>query len=169
MRSIDDYNNSRQDGQEIFDINDENTRKEIESIQKIAEKRGVNITFDESKFKGDDSNAFYEYDKNGNVANIVLNPNSSTKKYVQNLVIHEMTHSFEGSKEYDRLSKTVLDYAKSKGEYDTAFQDLKRTYQDVYGDNPNFNKMVEKEAVANILGEKLGDQQFIEDLVNGTY
>jgi hypothetical protein len=38
-KSIDAYNNSRQEGDKIFDINDENTRKEIDAIQKIAEKR----------------------------------------------------------------------------------------------------------------------------------
>ena len=116
-KSIDAYNNSRQEGEKIFDINDENTKKEIDAIQKVAEKRGLNVTFDESRFNNNNINAFYEYDDNGNVAGIVLNPNTSTKKYVQNLVVHEMTHSFEGSKEYDKLSKAVLDYAKSKGEY----------------------------------------------------
>lgn len=169
MRSIDNYNNSRQEGEKIFDINDENTRKEVESIQKIAEKRGVNITFDESRFDSSDTNAFYEYDEDGNVANIILNPNSTSKKYVENLAIHEMTHSFEGSKEYDRLSRAVLDYAKRTGEYDKAFEDLKATYEKVYGNSANLDSIVEKEAVANILGEKLGDQEFVNDLVNGTY
>lgn len=79
-----------------------------------------------------------------------------------------MTHSFEGSKEYDKLSKAVLDYAKSKGEYNKAFQDLKNTYAGVYS-GEKLNQVVEKEAVANILGEKLGSKEFINDLVNGTY
>ena len=168
MKSIDNYNNSRQEGQEIFDINNEETRKEIESIQKVAEKRGINITFDESRFDNTDTNAFYEYDEKGNVANIVLNPNSTSKKYVQNLVIHEMTHSFEGSKQYDSLSKAILDYAKSKGEYQNAFNDLMNTYSKVYS-GENLNKIVEKEAVANILGEKLGDKEFVDSLVNNQY
>lgn len=167
-KSIDAYNNSRQEGDKIFDINDENTKKEIDAIQKVAEKRGLNVTFDESRFNNNNINAFYEYDDNGNVAGIVLNPNTSTKKYVQNLVVHEMTHSFEGSKEYDKLSKAVLDYAKSKGEYKNAIQDLKNTYAGVYS-GEKLNKVVEKEAVANILGEKLGSKEFIDDLVNGTY
>lgn len=168
MKSIDNYNNSRQEGQEIFDINNEETRKEIESIQKVAEKRGINITFDESRFDNTDTNAFYEYDEKGNVANIVLNPNSTSKKYVQNLVIHEMTHSFEGSKEYNNLSKAILDYAKKTGEYDKAFKDLKNTYSSVYKGN-NIDSIVEKEAVANILGEKLGDKEFVDSLVNNQY
>ena len=167
-KSIDAYNNSRQEGDKIFDINDENTKKEIDAIQKVAEKRGLNVTFDESRFNNNNINAFYEYDDNGDVAGIVLNPNTSTKKYVQNLVVHEMTHSFEGSKEYDKLSKAVLDYAKSKGEYNKAFQDLKNTYSGVYS-GEKLNQVVEKEAVANILGEKLGSKEFIDDLVNGTY
>ena len=167
-KSIDAYNNSRTEGQKIFDINDEDTRKEIEAIQKVAEKRGLNVTFDESRFNNNRINAFYEYDDNGNVANIVLNPNTSTKKYVQNLVVHEMTHSFEGSKQYDALSRAVLEYAKSKGEYDTAFEDLKNTYSKVYS-GKNLNEIVEKEAVANILGEKLGDREFVNSLVNSEY
>lgn len=167
-KSIDAYNNSRTEGQKIFDINDEDTRKEIDAIQKVAEKRGLNVTFDESRFNNNRINAFYEYDDDGNVAGIVLNPNTATKKYVQNLVVHEMTHSFEGSKEYEKLSKAVLDYAKSKGEYKNAIQDLKNTYAGVYS-GEKLNKVVEKEAVANILGEKLGSKEFINDLVNGTY
>lgn len=167
-QSIDNYNNSRTEGQEIFDINNEETRKEIESIQKIAQDRNINIIFDENRFKNSNENAFYEYDKDNNVANIVLNPNSTSKKYVQNLVIHEMTHSFEGSKEYDSLSKAILDYAKSKGEYDSAFKDLMNTYSKVYS-GENLNEIVEKEAVANILGEKLGDKEFVDSLVNNQY
>ena len=167
-QSIDNYNNTRAEGQEIFDINNEETRKEIESIQKIAQDRNINIIFDENRFKNSNENAFYEYDKDNNVANIVLNPNSTSKKYVQNLVIHEMTHSFEGSKEYNNLSKAILDYAKSKGEYDSAFKDLMNTYSKVYS-GENLNEIVEKEAVANILGEKLGDKEFVDSLVNNQY
>lgn len=168
IQDLQKFNETRQEGQEIFDLDNEENVKEVQAIQKVAEKRGINITFDESRFDNTDTNAFYEYDKDGNVANIVLNPNSTSKKYVQNLVIHEMTHSFEGSKEYNNLSKAILDYAKKTGEYDKAFQDLKNTYSSVYkGDN--IDSIVEKEAVANILGEKLGDKEFVDSLVNNQY
>lgn len=168
IQDLQKFNETRQEGQEIFDLDNEENVKEVQTIQKLAQNRNINISFDESRFKNNDTNAFYEYDEKGNVANIVLNPNSTSKKYIQNLVVHELTHSFEGSKQYNALSKAILDYAKSTGEYDTAFKDLMETYSKVYS-GENLNKIVEKEAVANMLGEKLGDREFINSLVNNQY
>lgn len=167
MKSIDDYNNSRQEGQEIFDLNNEETRKEIETIQKIAEDRGINIQFDESRFNDNTQNAFYEYDKNGDIANIVLNPNTSTRKYVQDLVVHELVHSFSG-KQQENLMKDVLNYAKTLEGFDKAYQDIRQSYEKVYGKNVSEN-VINEEVVANILGQKLGSKEFINDLVNGKY
>lgn len=167
MRSIDNYNNTRQEGEKVFDINNENTRKEIESIQKIAQDRGINITFDESRFDNSTDNAFYEYDDNGNVANIVLNPNSASKKYVQNLAVHELVHSFSGDKK-SNLMNSVLDYAKTLEGYNKAYQDITNAYKSKYGNNVNAD-VINEEVVANILGEKLGDKQFVNDMINGKY
>ena len=167
MRSIDNYNNTRQEGEKVFDINDENTRKEIESIQKIAQDRGINITFDESRFDNSTDNAFYEYDDNGNVANIVLNPNSASKKYVQNLAVHELVHSFSGDKK-SNLMNSVLDYAKTLEGYNKAYQDITNAYKSKYGNNVS-EDVINEEVVANILGEKLGDKQFVNDMINGKY
>ena len=166
-QSIDNYNNSRAEGQKIFDINNEETRKEIESIQKVVEDRNINIRFDENRFKDNSQNAFYEYDENGNVANIILNPNSTTKKYVENLAIHELVHSFSGDKKAN-LMKEVVNYTKTLEGYDKAYQDIKSNYEKVYGKNVS-EDVINEEVVANILGEKLGSKEFVNDLVNGKY
>lgn len=166
-QSIDNFNNTRTEGQEIFDINNEETRKEIESIQKVVEDRNINIRFDENRFKDNSQNAFYKYDENGNVANIILNPNSTTKKYVENLAIHELVHSFSGDKKAN-LMKDVVNYAKTLEGYDKAYQNIKSNYEKVYGKNVS-EDVINEEVVANILGEKLGNKEFVNDLVNGKY
>lgn len=166
-QSIDNFNNSRTEGQEIFDINNEETKKEIESIQKIAQDRNINIIFDENRFKDNSQNAFYEYDENGNVANIILNPNATTKKYVENLAVHELVHSFSGDKK-TKLMNEALNYIKTLDGYDKAYNDIKSSYEKVYGENV-LEDVINEEVVANVLGEKLGSKEFVDDLVNGKY
>lgn len=161
------YNNSRQEGQEIFDLNNEQNKNELSAIQKIANDRGINIQFDENRFNDNTRNAFYEYDNNGNIAKIVLNPNSASKKYVQDLVVHELVHSFSG-KQQQKLINDVFNYAKTLEGFDKAYQDIRQSYEKVYGKNVSEN-VINEEVVANILGQKLGSQEFINDLVNGKY
>lgn len=167
MQSIENYNNSRQEGQEIFDLNNEKNKNELSAIQKVANDRKINIEFNANRFADNTRNAFYEYDNNGNIAKIVLNPNSASKKYVQDLVVHELVHSFSG-KQQQKLINDVFNYAKTLEGFDKAYQDIRRSYEEVYGKNVS-EDVINEEVVANILGQKLGSKEFINDLVNGKY
>ena len=221
-KSIDNFNKSVGENEKIFDLNDEKTKKEIEGLQKIANEGNVSIEIDRTPFekngvKDTKTNAFYEYDKDGKLARVVLNPHTNTKKYVQNLVMHEMYHSFtnqnkEGKdlKLKDKLRNAIIDNAQRKAEFEDSINDLYNTYGKTYASqllgknvqdveiiqerdgesyigkvtfedgttqdlrkDKKFNNqmydMIEEEAVANILGEKLGNQEFVEELVNGKY
>ena len=63
------------------------------------------------------------------------------------------------------LQDIVLDMASTKDDYINARNELLNEYAKVYDtNNPNFNNMVNEEAVASILGQKLGNQEFINEL-----
>jgi hypothetical protein len=139
----------------------------VRQIYGLAQRRGIDVEYDANKFKNNNQNAFYSKD-----GKIYINPNSDTDLTLQNLAIHELTHSMEGTDDYKALKKIVLDYANKVGKEDfqKGLQELSSLYEKEYDKNSaNFNTMIEEEAVANILGEKLGDADFINELVNGEY
>lgn len=81
-------------------------------------------------------------------------------------MLHEIVHDMEGTTEYNELRKIVLDYAKKQKNYDNARKNLEDMYSSVYDKNSNdFESLIDQEVVADILGEKLGDQEFINSLV----
>lgn len=160
-----DYINSAQ--KYNIDTNNQSVRK----IGELANKRGINITYDDSLFKNNpNANAIYQTktDENGNVTrNIILNPNANTNRTLEQIELHEIVHDMYGTESFNKIKEMVLDYDKSKAGYQEARAGLEELYSQVYDKNSSdFQSLVDEEAVADILGNKLGDQQFVNELVN---
>ena len=146
--------------------------KTVKSIYEVTQRRGIVAEYNADVFKDkngkvdENKNAVWTTDENGN-RKILINPNANTETTLQNIMVHELTHDFEGSKEYEALSKLALDKMKTQEGYLEARKDLERIYSQVYDKNSKeFQTLVDQEAVANFLGENLGNQEFINELAN---
>jgi len=136
-----------------FDLNS----KEIKTISKILDNRNLKGTFNSEIFNGDtNKGALYV---NGDV---VLNPNTDTKKGLYDLVLHETTHSLlENSTE---LKNTVLETLKSDSRYEQMYNDVASRYSEEYKNSNNFQLDVEEEMIADYLGENLSTEEFMTKL-----
>lgn len=148
-----------------IDTNDE----AVKSIARVTNERGLKTTYNADVFSDNSQNAIWRIktDEHGNtIREVILNPNATdTNKTLQNVIVHELTHDMEGTKQYNDLKDIVLKYDKGKLGYDEARKSLVDMYSKVYDVNSNdFNTLVDNEAVADILGSKLGDQDFINSL-----
>ena len=147
-----------------IDINNET----VQTIDKITNQRGIQAKYDASIFENSNINAVWRTntDISGNTTReIIINPNSDSSKTLQNIIIHELTHDLEGTREYNELQNLILNYNKKNIDYESARKSLEETYSKVYDGNSNeFQTLINQEVVADILGNKLGDQNFVNTL-----
>lgn len=147
-----------------IDTNNETVR----SIARITNERGLKASYDSDIFTDTNQNALWRIkaDENGNVTReVIINPNADTNKTLQNIAIHELTHDIEGTEQYNQIKDIILKYDKTKNGFEEARKSLAETYSKMYDKNSaDFNELVDNEAVADILGNKLGDQDFINNL-----
>lgn len=147
----------------------------------LPNKRGIDVEVDAEVFKKADRsinsniNAMYITDAEGN-RKIIYNPNANLDTVIEKNTIHEVVHDMEGTKEYKQLSKMVLDKMENTPEFQEAYNGLKEAYSKVTDsegrilynkDSEDFDNMIKQEAVADYLGENLGNQEYINELVNG--
>ena len=136
----------------------------IKSIDRVMSERGVNANFDDTLFKNSNVNALWRTNEDG-TREVVFNPNANTNDLLENVAVHELYHDIVQQKGNNFLQDIVLDMASTKDDYVNARNELLNEYSKVYDtNNPNFNNMVNEEAVASILGQKLGNQEFINEL-----
>lgn len=147
-----------------IDTNNETVR----SIARITNERGIKASYDSNAFTNTNQNALWRIktDESGNVTReVIINPNADTNKTLQNIAIHELTHDIEGTEQYNQIKDIILKYDKTKNGFEEARKSLAETYSKMYDKNSaDFNELVDNEAVADILGNKLGDQDFINNL-----
>lgn len=140
----------------------------VQSIARVTNERGIKARYDADVFNDNSQNAIWKIskDNNGNTTReVIINPNADTKKSLENIAIHELTHDLEGTEQYNKLRDLILEYDKTKSGYQEARQSLEKLYSNVYDKNSEeFNTLVDSEAVADILGSKLGNQEFVNNL-----
>ncbi|MEG1705087.1 MAG: LPD23 domain-containing protein, partial [Clostridia bacterium] len=140
----------------------------VKCIDKVTGERGIKTIYNADMFKNNNVNAMWKVDtdENGNITRkVILNPNADTNKTLENITVHELTHDLEGTNEYNTLKQLVQDYDSKKSGYLEARQSLEEAYSQVYDkESIGFEELVDNEAVADILGSKLGDQEFINNL-----
>ena len=131
-------------------IDSQKTTNAMNVIEKVISDKDYNVRFDRTitNLDGKSVDGKININKNGEVE-IALNPNSD--RAVEFLLTHEITHAIE-TKE---LRGIILDYANKNSEFKSALQDLQKTY----GTNN-----VSDEVIADISGQILGNQEFINSL-----
>ncbi len=96
---------------------------------------------------------------------MIFNPRADTNKTLQQVYIHEMLHDMTGTKEFEDLSKLILDKNSNREGYSEARSNLEEMYSQVYDKNSKeFKSLINEEEIADTLAQKLGDQEFINSL-----
>lgn len=90
-------------------------------------------------------------------AGVTVNINSA--KALNSVVGHEITHVLEGTELYNEMQSAIVEYAKSKGDYQGRYDTLAELYKDIDGANIN------AELTADLVGDYLfTDADFIKRL-----
>lgn len=101
---------------------------------------------------------------NGYIKDGKIGVNIDSSKSLNSVVGHEITHVLEGTELYNELHKVVKEYAISKNEYKTRYDDLDKIYRNKEGkliENAN----IENEVVADLVGDYLfTDRDFVNNL-----
>jgi len=136
----------------------------VKSINRVAQDRGINVIYNADLFNDINTNAIWRNNADG-TREIILNPNADTNKTLQNVITHELTHDLEGTTEYNELRDLIFNYNENKTDYAEARKSLEELYSKVYDRNSTeFETLVDNEVVADILGNKLGNQEFVNNL-----
>ena len=89
---------------------------------------------------------------------IIINVDSA--KALNTVAGHEITHVLEGTEFYDDFHRLMVQFAKTRGEYDSRMADLKQLYKD--------GTDLEAELVADIVGDYIfTDEAFVRLLQTG--
>ena len=141
--------NLRKSANKYFN-NLQDTQNLVNTIEKVIADKDYNVVFDDSikNKNGQSVNAQITTNKNGEIE-IKINPNS--QRAGEFLLTHEITHAIET----DSMKKLIIDYASKNTEFDQALESLKQTY----GVDD-----VSSEVIADISGQLLGNQEFINSL-----
>ena len=131
----------------------------VETVARIVEKLGTIYRFTNTKQLQE-----MGYKVEGKTINGLINQNGEilinvdSNKVLNQILGHETTHLLEGTKEYNKLQKIAIEYAKTKGEYDSRLSALTSLYE---GTNANINN----ELTSDIVGDYLfTDKAFVEQL-----
>lgn len=148
--------------------------EDLKEIKQMFDKRGINAYFDENTFQNN-NDAFSvwkpTYDEQGNISGreVVFNPKAQdTNTRVQELAIHELGHDLD----LNEVQNMILKDASRKENWESARKSLENTYKQAYeNDNikmsdENFNKLIDEEATMSILQRELGNQEYVNRLVN---
>ena len=139
--------------------NTNRTHEFVDIIAKISADKGVLFDFTNNARLKESGFAIEGKQVNGYVSKDGITLNIDSTKAWQKTVGHEVTHVLEGTELYTELQNTLVEYAKSKGEYDSRYQSLTELYKDIEDAN------IDNELTADLVGEYLfTDEEFIKNL-----
>lgn len=138
--------------------NTNRTHEFVDLVAKISADKGVSFDFANNAKIKESGFAVDGATVNGFVTDSGITVNIQSAKALNTVVGHEITHILEGTELYDGLQKAVVEYAKTKGEYDSRLAAITKLYE---GKNADVNK----ELVADLVGDYLfTDSDFIARL-----
>lgn len=142
--------------------NTNRTHELVDFIAKVSADKGVLFDFTNNQKLKESGFAMEGVTRNGFVntktGEVTLNVDS--KKYLESTVGHEITHVLEGTDFYDTLQKTIFEYAKSKGEYDSRLAKITELYNKY---DPDADPL--KELTADLVGDYIfADTDFVNRL-----
>lgn len=139
--------------------NTNRTHEFVDMVAKISADKGVLFDFTNNEKLKESGFAIDGKTVNGYVTKDGITVNMDSSKYVNSVVGHEITHVLEGTELYNELQTVLIEYAKSKGDYQTRYDALLELYKDVEGADVN------AELTADLVGDYLfTDENFIKNL-----
>lgn len=139
--------------------NTNKTHEFVDMIAKISADKGVSFNFTDSKKLKESGFAIEGKTIQGYVQGNEITLNVSSPKVTNKVVGHEITHVLEGTELYEELKTAVKNYAETKGEYQTRYDELAKLYENVEGAN------IENELTADLVGDYLfSDEDFVNNL-----
>ena len=139
--------------------NSRRTHEFVDMIAKITADKGVLFDFANNQKLKDSGFAMDGKTVNGYVTKDGVTLNIDSAKSLNSVVGHEITHVLEGTELYDALQQTIVEYAKSKGDYQGRYDALAKLYEGVKDAN------VDAELTADLVGDYLfTDSDFINNL-----
>lgn len=139
--------------------NTNRTHEFVDMLAKISADKGVPFDFTNNEKLKNSSFAVEGSTVNGYVTAGGITLNIDSAKALNSVVGHEITHILEGTELYNSLQQTIIEYAKSKGDYQGRYDTLSKLYEGVKGAN------VDNELTADLVGDYLfTDSEFINSL-----
>lgn len=139
--------------------NTNRTHEFVDMIAKISADKGVSFDFTNNERLKESGFAIDGKTINGYVTKDGVTLNIQSAKALNSVVGHETTHVLEGTELYNELQKSVIEYAKSKGDYQGRYDALTNLYKDVADAN------IDAELTADLVGDYLfTDSDFINNL-----
>lgn len=139
--------------------NTNRTHEFVDMIAKISADKGVLFDFTNNEKLKESGFAVDGKAVNGYVTKDGITLNVQSSKALNSIVGHEITHVLEGTDLYTELQNAVVEYAKTKGDYQGRFDSLSKLYEAVEGADIN------AEITADLVGDYLfTDQDFINNL-----
>lgn len=139
--------------------NTRRTHEYVDLVAKISADKGVLFDFTNNENLKKSSFAVDGKIVNAYVTKDGITLNIDSPKYLNSVTGHEITHTFEGTEFYEPLKQVAIEYAKTKGEYDSRLETLNKLYNGVEGAN------VEAELVADLVGDYVfTDSDFVRKL-----
>lgn len=141
--------------------NTNKTRRFVNWVAKIAAKMNIKVDFTNIEKLKESGFAVNGKFVNGYKTKDGIGLNMQSKKLMETVVGHEITHVLEGTKElYKEMQKILYDYADSKGELSTRRKAIEDLYKGMKAD-------IDSELTAELVGDYLfTDQEFINRLAN---
>ena len=139
--------------------NTNRTHEFVDMVAKISADKGVLFDFTNNEKLKNSGFAMDGKTVNGYVTKDGITVNIQSAKSLNSIVGHEIAHVLEGTDLYTELQNAVVEYAKTKGDYQGRFDSLSKLYESVEGADIN------AELTADLVGDYLfTDADFINNL-----
>lgn len=139
--------------------NTRRTHEFVDMIAKISADKGVLFDFTNNEKLKTSGFAVDGKTVNGYVTKDGVTLNIDSAKSLNSVTGHEITHVLEGTELYNELQKAVVEYAKSKGDYQGRYDSLSKLYANVKDAN------IDAELTADLVGDYLfTDTDFVNRL-----
>ena len=139
--------------------NTRRTHEFVDMVAKITADKGVLFDFTNNERLKESGFAVDGKTVNGYVTKDGVTLNIQSAKSLNSVVGHEITHVLEGTELYTALQSAVVEYAKTKGDYQGRYDSLSALYKDIKDAD------VDGELTADLVGDYLfTDSDFINNL-----
>ena len=139
--------------------NTNRTHEFVDLVAKISADKGVIFDFTNNQKLKESGFAIDGKQVNGFVTKDGITVNVNSAKSLDTVVGHEITHVLEGTELYNELQTAIVEYAKSKNDYQGRYDALTKLYENIEGAN------IDSELTAELVGDYIfTDTDFIHNL-----